>query len=79
MKCPWVVSHDRLVALGVGCRVDSPGRQGFSEGRLTEAALDAIIDRKVNGPCGKIPEDSWTKASIHASNTVMSQRRLDDV
>lgn len=74
-----MVSHDRLVALWLGCGVDSSARQGFSEGRFTESPLDAIIDRKVYRPCGKISEDGWTETSIHASNTVMSQGSLDDI
>lgn len=74
-----MVPHDRLVALWLGCGVDSSGRQGSPEGRLAESSLDAIINRKVYRPCGKISEDGWAKTSIHASNTVMSQGSLDDI
>lgn len=74
-----MVTHDGLVALWLGCGVNSSAWDGFSEWRFTEAPLDAIIDGKVYGPCGKIPEDGWTQASIHASNTIMSQSSLDDI
>lgn len=55
-----MVTHDGLVALWLGCGVNSSAWDGFSEWRFTEAPLDAIIDGKVYGPCGKIPEDGWT-------------------
>ena len=74
-----MVSHDRLVALWLGCRVNSSGRGGFSEGRFTEVPFDAIIDGKVNCPGGKISKEGWTQTSVHASNTVVSQCGLDDV
>lgn len=78
MQGPSMISHDRLVALWLGCRIDSPRRDG-SQGGLTKAPLDAIIDCKIYRPCGEISEDSWTKTSIHASNTIMSQGSLDDI
>lgn len=55
-----MVSHDRLVALWLGRRVNSSGLYRLSEGRFTEAPFDAIIDGKVNCPGGKISEDGWT-------------------
>lgn len=60
MQGPGVVTHGGLVTLWLGCRVDSAGRDGFSEGRFTEAPFDAIIDGKVNCPGGKISKDGWT-------------------
>ena len=74
-----MVSHDGLVAFWLGCGVDSSGRKGSSKGRLAESSLDAIINRKVYRPCGKVSEDGRAKTSIHAPNTVMSQGGLDDI
>lgn len=74
-----MISHVRLVALWLSCRVDSAGRNGRSQGRFTKASLDAVIDREIYRPSGEISEDGWTKTSIHASNTIMSQGSFDDI
>ena len=46
---------------------------------FSEVILDAVIDRKVDGPSGEVAKDSWTEPAVHAPNAIVLEDVLDCV
>jgi hypothetical protein len=74
-----VVAHDGLVALRLCSRVYSVMFRHLAQRRLSEARLNPIIHRKVDGHCWKVPQDCGAKTTIHAAYSIMFEGCFNDV
>lgn len=44
---------------------------------FAKVSFDAVVDRKVDRPCGKVAEDGGPEAAVHAAHAVMLEDVLD--
>ena len=66
-----------MVALDLGGRNDVLDDAEVADGPFAKAALDAVIDRKVDGPGGEVSEDGGPEATVETADAVVDEDILD--
>ena len=75
MERPWVFSREWLVSLDLRGRIDMADGVNFSGRTFAKMTLDAVVDRKVDGPGREVSKDGRPETTVEAADAVV----LEDV